>query len=743
MRFRASRRSAGSAQLRVVTARVSRDRLVLHAEVLGGDGVRVPERLLLAEHGSGREVVVQLSSQGSGWTIDIAVEVARLVSGGDPVTWELCAVSDGDEAAASIPVLSTLDAKLTPSAFVRQGQRLEQVRPRTAPSGRLELAVEPVPPHAEVQHVLVEHDVLAVEADLSRLPAPPPGTTAGLVATSRERHREVCVPAVLDGSSVRAELSFDALDTDVVGTEYWDLDLRIDGTGTLRFARHLDGVADKKAAYVFPPAALPMTSGSRSLQPYYTVNNGLSVRSQPVLPPSAPAQAAPTVPGPAQQATGKSYTRLEGRLLEFLRPYARPVARRVIRRLPARRQIPPVGRGRPRISILIVHGYGMGGTVRTVFNQADYLRRRYDVEIVSLFRNRAVPFFPLPTGVTLTPLDDRTESGRRRWPLRVVQNRLSRMPSLLVHEADGSYPSCSLWTDVQLVRRLRAQQGGILMGTRPSLNLLAAQLAAPEVITVGQEHMNFLQHKRVLARALHRAFRRLDALTVLTHGDLEDYTRTLSGSGTEVVRIPNSLTPLTGGQADPGSKVVVAAGRLTRQKGFDLLIAAFDQVVRAHPDWTLRIYGSGPHRRRLQDLIVERGLSNNVLLMGRADRMGDELAQGSVYVLSSRFEGFGMVIIEAMSKGLAVISFDCPRGPADLITHGVDGMLVPEKDVDALAHTMLEVIKDRDLRGRLAAAALESVHRYDADVVGRQWDDLFDRLLSQRAPSWWQPGWTP
>jgi glycosyltransferase involved in cell wall biosynthesis len=398
-----------------------------------------------------------------------------------------------------------------------------------------------------------------------------------------------------------------------------------------------------------------------------------------------------------------------------------------------------VCRGRPRVSILIVHGYGMGGTVRTVFNQAAHLCRDHEVEIVSQFRERQAPFFLLPPGVTLTPLDDRTDAGRPRWPLRLVRDRLARLPSLLVHEADVSFARCTLWTDVQLVRRLRAQRGGILMTTRPSLNLIAAQVAAPEVLTIGQEHMNFHQHRPVLAEALHREYPHLDALTVLTHGDLEDYSRLLAGSRTRVVRIPNSLSPLTGGRADPTAKVVVAAGRLTRQKGFDLLIPAFEQVVREHPDWSLRIYGSGPHGKRLRRAILERGLYNNVLLMGRAPRMGDELAKASIYVLSSRFEGFGMVIIEAMSKGLAVVSFDCPRGPGDLITHGENGLLVPNGDVDALARGMLELIEDEDERRRLGAAALQVAGRYDPELIGREWEGLFDRLLTERSPSWWHP----
>ncbi|GAA1281339.1 hypothetical protein Psi02_37070 [Planotetraspora silvatica] len=376
------------------------------------------------------------------------------------------------------------------------------------------------------------------------------------------------------------------------------------------------------------------------------------------------------------------------------------------------------------VRILLFHAFGMGGTIRTVFNLAGHLAQERDVEVISVVRTRDRPFFDVPQGVKVTTLDDRTrqKTGAARW--------LARLPSVLVPTTEPVYRSCSLWTDLLMVRRLRGLRGGTLITTRPALNLLAASFAPPEVITVGQEHRHLTAHKRPLREVIARRYGRFDALVTLTRTDQEQYAALLPGL--RLVRIPNALPPLGGEHAPLDGTSAVAIGRLDRNKGFDLLISAWGMVTERYPEWNLRIFGSGPWLERLDTQIRDVGLEDKVFLMGRTDRVGEELSKAGMFVLSSRSEGMPMVLLEAMSKGLPVVAFDCPTGPAEVITDGLDGRLVKAEDVDAFARTVCELIEDEQARRALGAAAARTAAAYDPADIGRRWDDLLEELVRGR-----------
>lgn len=229
-------------------------------------------------------------------------------------------------------------------------------------------------------------------------------------------------------------------------------------------------------------------------------------------------------------------------------------------------------------------------------------------------------------------------------------------------------------------------------------------------------------------RMLHIAYRRADAIVCQTKG----VTRCFPASVQDrITIIPNPITPLDRKTAKQSNRIA-AVGRLDWQKGFDLLIDAFAEIAPHHPDWFLDIWGSGPDGAVLENRISELALTDRISLRGTSDRPGGWLEETSLFVLSSRYEGFPNVLGEALSAGLPVIATDCDFGPSDMVTHGENGWLVPPESKSALAEALDRLMSDETLRGTLAEAAPVAAARFAPDGVMKQWDRLIDEVGTYR-----------
>ncbi len=397
-----------------------------------------------------------------------------------------------------------------------------------------------------------------------------------------------------------------------------------------------------------------------------------------------------------------------------------------------------------KIRLLIANAYVGGGTTRTTLSTATALAQRgHDVDIISVLRRREKLTFPLDPRVHVIPLVDEwsikkgyipggpTGRAREAWR-RAAQPRRS----IVGHRADKRTEEWSLYTDLELVRFLRSVRDGVLVGTRPAINLAIAQLVRPNVVRVGQDHMNLATYNPRLRKSMARWYPRLDALVTLTAGDAREYTAFLKGR-TRILDIPNGVPDLGGHRATLDSKVVISAGRIARQKGYDRLLPVWARVAAQRPDWRLEIYGAGPPEleQALERQLESLNLQGSAHLMGRTSELFARMAESSLYVMTSRSEGLPMVLLEAMGVGLPVVAYDCPTGPRDVITDGVDGYVVPNGDEQALEARMLELMDDREKRERLAEAARRTAANYEVARLAERWEALFDELAaSKRAP---------
>lgn len=174
--------------------------------------------------------------------------------------------------------------------------------------------------------------------------------------------------------------------------------------------------------------------------------------------------------------------------------------------------------------------------------------------------------------------------------------------------------------------------------------------------------------------------------------------------------------------------ILLAVGRLDKQKGFDWLLEAFTSLTQTFRKWDLAILGEGAERRALEAQVRAARLDGRVFLPGRAGNVGEWYARADLYVMSSRFEGFGNTLAEALAHGLPAVSFDCDTGPRDIIRHEVDGLLVPPGDVAALTFALNRLMGDAALRSQFGARAVEARERFSIKRIAGMWEKLFAEL---------------
>lgn len=221
--------------------------------------------------------------------------------------------------------------------------------------------------------------------------------------------------------------------------------------------------------------------------------------------------------------------------------------------------------------------------------------------------------------------------------------------------------------------------------------------------------------------------RRLDKMVLLTDSAMYDWPEL-----DNKIKISDPLPFLIGEKSSLLCKRIISIGRFDYEKGNDLLLQVWKKVEKQMPDWQLDIYGNGnrePYLLQMRQLEID---SSRCHLYEPINDVKKEYLNSSVFVLPSRYEGFGLVLIEAMACGVPVVSFDCENGPRSIITNGADGFLIPTFDIDAFADKLLLLMRDENLRRLLGEKAQKSAAKYGIDSIGLQWKQLFDALMANR-----------
>jgi glycosyltransferase involved in cell wall biosynthesis len=231
-----------------------------------------------------------------------------------------------------------------------------------------------------------------------------------------------------------------------------------------------------------------------------------------------------------------------------------------------------------------------------------------------------------------------------------------------------------------------------------------------------------------------RVYPRCDALVVQTEA-VRSWARGLL-SRRPIYVIPNAAPPPREFGEHAGSlarlgRCIVGLGRLSPEKGFDLLISAFSRIADKYPEWQLRIWGDGAARSALEQLVKTSSLEKRVELPGWTSAPEAALAHADVFVLPSRYEGFPNALLEAMAQGKACVSFDCESGPREIIRDGVDGILVRTIHAEDLAAALTRVLSDTKLRRQLGENARHVAARYSPERFFQLWDLVVDGVSEE------------
>lgn len=363
----------------------------------------------------------------------------------------------------------------------------------------------------------------------------------------------------------------------------------------------------------------------------------------------------------------------------------------------------------------LISSLSSGGAERVTANLANYWAGKgREVSVVTL-SSEAEDFYELHPAVKRVALHLKKESAN---PFTAIVNNLRRVLALRL-----------------LLRQIKPDVA-VAMMPAANIQLTLAAIGLAGIATIGAERCHPPQLPLAAAWAVLRVrtYGLLNAVVALTEESAAWLRQNVNVKN--VVVIPNAATwPLI--EQEPrlklpalsmDSRVILAVGRLSEEKQFDLLINVFSRVSSHFPNWMLVILGEGPNRSSLEDQIKSIGLVDRILLPGCAGNMRRWYELGSLFVMTSRFEGFPNALAEAMAHGLPAVSFDCDTGPRDIIRHEVDGLLVPSGDSDALERALERMMSDEQLRRRFGKVAIEARERFSLERITGMWEQLFEEV---------------
>lgn len=369
----------------------------------------------------------------------------------------------------------------------------------------------------------------------------------------------------------------------------------------------------------------------------------------------------------------------------------------------------------------------MGGLERVLTDKMNYLADKlgYEVYVVTSCQGKHPFIFPLSTKISHIDINV-NPSAKYKYinPLRLyiawkIKRRLKNRLQEVVNTINPDIIIGTNYYEPVIISSLKTSAEIVIESHVSEFAYLKTEM---NKTTIRDFVMRYLQRKKI------NKLKKLCAhLVALTKGDAKDWNM----DEKRMTVIPNPITRESLLSSTCLPHRVISAGRLEPQKGFDMMIDAWAKVYSQHKDWHLYIFGEGSMEKNLGSQISELGLEKTIHIMPFTHDIYEEYLKSSIYVLSSRYEGFGLVLIEAMECGVPCVAFDCDHGPSDIIKDKEDGLLVENGNVEALADAICWMIEHESERKAMGRKAKENVQRYNIDVVMEQWQTFFNTILEE------------
>lgn len=361
----------------------------------------------------------------------------------------------------------------------------------------------------------------------------------------------------------------------------------------------------------------------------------------------------------------------------------------------------------------------MGGAERIIVDKANYLSTKffYDITIITQYHHKNAPvIYPLSEKVHHINLGIPYYSQYKyRYPKRLwlrwkLNNLLRDETTAAVLQIDPDILIGVSYFKPNIVCNIPCRASKIIESHEPRILLKSVLLTGSKILS----YFTYLYTKTIEDKA--------DIVVCLTNEAKKQWRK-----AKRVEVIPNFSSIKIKQHSNCNTKRVIAVGRLTSVKGYDRLIKIWGTVSLKHPDWQLNIFGEGSLKDDLNKLINDNNI-NNIALCGTTQNISLEYANSSICVLTSYYEGFSLVILEAMMHGVPCVAFDCPDGPRSIISNNEDGFLINNGNNTLFAERLCELIENQQLRHRFSYAAIKKVQIFDIDTIMRQWKSLFESL---------------